>query len=122
MKKSLLALAGAAFSVPAISQPPSALPPYWSPPPEQSIPAANRDGIRDAVPSAEDLLFLYGRTGRWYRVALKDPCLSVKAKQVLRYQTGPAGDLDKDGAVLVNGKRCAIQSIVDAPEGPLRRG
>lgn len=125
MKKLLIVAAGLAFAAPALAQqaqtPPNSLPPAWTPLPEQSIPSANRNGIRDFVVSADDLVFLYGANGRWYRVTLNGPCFNIKQRPTIGYQTTATGTFDNSSALLVNGKRCDVQSVVDAPEGPLRR-
>ena len=102
----LLAAAGAAGA-----QPPA-------PPEETGIAFANRDGISEWKVVGEDRIYLRSATGQWYLARTTAPCRRMKSAMALGFDTAGTDRLDRFGAIIAEGRRCPIASLVRAPEAP----
>jgi hypothetical protein len=72
----------------------------------------------------QDTLFLRGATNEWYRLETMGPCRRLRTGVSIGFVVPPGIDeLDRHGALLVEGSRCQLRSVtrVDAPP-PEARG
>lgn len=105
LSATLLALAGAGATAAAV------------PSEETEIPYANRDGIVEWEAAGDDLLYVHALTGGWYRVRTMGRCSRLKTAYSLGFDTSPMGQLDRHSAIVADGHRCPIVSVVRA-DGP----
>ena len=84
---------------------------------ETEIAYANRDGIVEWEAAGDDLLYVHALTGGWYRVRTMGRCSRLRTATALGFDTSPLGQLDRHSAVIADGHRCPIVSVVRA-EGP----
>jgi uncharacterized protein DUF6491 len=117
MKTPLLLLAAAA-AAPALASPPPAQP---QPREEASIPFVNHPrAIRTFEATADDIVYLQDRRGRWYRAELGGTCLGLRWANAIGYDTRGGLSLDRFGAILVGAERCAIVSLTRSEPPPRR--
>lgn len=84
---------------------------------ETEISYANRDGIVDWEAAGDDLLYVHALTGGWYRIRTMGRCSGLKTAVSLGFEASSLGQLDRHSAVVADGRRCPIVSVVRA-EGP----
>jgi hypothetical protein len=74
--------------------------------------------------ASDDSLFLRGPKGDWYFVRTANRCTRLWAAHGIGFQTSRAGQLDRFGAIMVQGVRCPVASIVrsDGPPKKARHG
>lgn len=85
---------------------------------ETGIPFANRDGISEWKVIAEDRIYLRSATGDWYLARTTAPCRRMKTALALGFDTAGTDRLDRFGAIVAEGRRCPIASLVRSPESP----
>jgi hypothetical protein len=85
---------------------------------EARIPFVNHGGIRDFRPAGRDVVYLQDRGRQWYRAELMGPCLGLPFARAIGVRTH-GSSLDRFGALLVEGQRCHLQSLV-AVQAPQR--
>jgi len=109
---SLLALpllfAGAAAMAPATASP------------EVVIPFVSSIGSIEWKRASDDSLYIRGGNGRWYFVRTTNDCSHLATSLGIGLQTSALDQLDRNGAILVQGQRCPVASIT-ASEGPPRK-
>lgn len=73
--------------------------------------------------ASDDSLYLRGPNGRWYFVRTTNDCSRLAASLGIGLETAGLDQLDRHGAILVQGQRCPIGSITasDGPPRPPRR-
>lgn len=72
---------------------------------------------------AEDDSLLLQAGGRWYRATVWRSCAhDLKFEEALGFDTGAVGSFDKFSTVIVNGRRCPIQSLDRIQPPPRRAG
>ena len=62
-------------------------------------------------------LYIRADTGRWYYARTQSECPRLRDGVPLRFETRAGGDLDRSGAIRVEGWRCQLASVV-ASDGP----
>lgn len=67
--------------------------------------------------ASDDSLYLRGPRGEWYFIRTMNRCSRLRSSPGIGFQTSAGGQLDRHGAILVQGVRCPVESIVRS-EGP----
>jgi hypothetical protein len=67
--------------------------------------------------ASNDSLYLRGPRGDWYFVRTMNRCTRLRSSPGIGFQTSALGQLDRHGAILVQGVRCPIESITRS-DGP----
>lgn len=88
-----------------------------SPEPEARIAFVNHGGIRNFRPAGRETVYLQDRGRQWYRADLMGPCPGLPWALALGVETAGSSSLDRFGALIVEGRRCQLHSLVrvDAP-------
>jgi hypothetical protein len=86
--------------------------------PETGIAFANRDGISEWKVVADDRIYIRSGSGDWYLARTTAPCRRMKNALLLGFDTGSSDRLDRFGAIIAEGRRCPLASLVRAPEPP----
>jgi hypothetical protein len=86
-------------------------------PKEAVIPFVASRGVLDWQAAGTDSLYVRGYDGRWYFVRTMGPCPRLQDALSLGFATSALGQLDRHGAILAQGWRCPVDSVVlsDAP-------
>lgn len=71
--------------------------------------------------ASEDSLYLRGPRGDWYFIRTANRCTRLKQSYGVGFQVSAGDQLDRHGAVLVQGQRCPIASIERSGEPPKKR-
>jgi hypothetical protein len=86
-------------------------------PRETVIPfAASLSNIEWQV-AGSDSLYLRGPKGEWYFVRTMNRCSRLRSSSGIGFETSAMGQLDRHGAILVQGVRCPVESITRS-DGP----
>lgn len=88
-------------------------------PKEASIPFADMGSIRNFDPVDSHTLLIEDVHGQWYRASLMGPCIDLPFATAVGFDVGGTRTLDRFSSVIVNGNRCAFESLVatDTPKG-----
>jgi hypothetical protein len=88
--------------------------------PEARIPFADNRGIQSFRTNRQerDVLYIEGRTDRWFRATFRGSCPDLRFANSIGVRADPTGTLDRFGAIIVNGDRCLIRSLVEVPGEP----
>ncbi len=70
--------------------------------------------------ASNDSLYLRGPKGDWYFVRTMNRCSRLRSAPGIGFQTSALGQLDRHGAILVQGVRCPIESIARS-DGPPKK-
>ncbi|HEU0098083.1 MAG TPA: DUF6491 family protein [Allosphingosinicella sp.] len=87
--------------------------------PEIRIPFINSMTNVEWKAASDDSLYLRGPRGDWYFVRTANRCTRLLVARGIGFQTH-AGQLDRNGAIMVQGVRCPVESIARS-EGPPAR-
>jgi hypothetical protein len=87
---------------------------------ETVIPFMNSLSNVEWKAASNDSLYLRGGNGDWYFVRTTNRCTRLQAANGIGFQTSRGGQLDRYGAILVQGVRCPVASIVRS-DGPPRK-
>lgn len=71
--------------------------------------------------TGDDSLYLRGPKGEWYFVRTMNRCTRLRSSPGIGFQTSALGQLDRHGAILVQGVRCPVASIVRSDGPPAKR-
>jgi hypothetical protein len=71
--------------------------------------------------ASNDSLYLRGPKGDWYFVRTMNNCSRLRSSPGIGFQTSARDQLDRHGAILVQGVRCPIESITRSDGPPKRR-
>jgi hypothetical protein len=86
---------------------------------ETVIPFVASQGVLDwQAAASDDALYVRGYDGRWYFVRTMGPCPRVRDALSLGFATSALGQLDRHGAILAQGWRCPVDSVVVAAAPP----
>lgn len=69
---------------------------------------------------SNDSLYVRGGNGNWYFVRTSNRCTRLRQASGIGFQTSALDQLDRHGAILVEGVRCPVASVVRS-DGPPRR-
>jgi hypothetical protein len=67
--------------------------------------------------AGSDSLYLRGPKGEWYFVRTMNRCSRLRSSPGIGFETSAMGQLDRHGAILVQGVRCPVESITRS-DGP----
>ena len=70
--------------------------------------------------ASDDSLYLRGGNGDWYFVRTTNRCTRLRAAHAIGFHTSALGQLDRHGAILVQGVRCPVASI-ERSDGPPKK-
>ena len=70
--------------------------------------------------ASDDSLYLRGPRGDWYFIRTMNRCSRLRSSPGIGFQTSALDQLDRHGAILVQGVRCPVESIVRS-DGPPRK-
>ncbi|MGA9582513.1 MAG: DUF6491 family protein [Allosphingosinicella sp.] len=87
---------------------------------ETEIPFAASMSNLEWKAESEDSLYLRGGNGDWYFVRTSNRCTRLLAARGIGFHASAGGQLDRHSAILVQGVRCPVASIVRS-EGPSRK-
>lgn len=92
-------------------------------PGETAIPFINSMSNVEWKAASDDSLYLRGGKGEWYFVRTTNRCSRLRQALGIGFQTSALGQLDRHGAIMVQGVRCPVASIVpsDGPPKKLRK-
>jgi hypothetical protein len=88
--------------------------------PEIKIPFVNSMSNVEWKAASDDSLYLRGPRGDWYFVTTTNRCTRLLVARGIGFQTH-AGQLDRHGAIMVQGVRCPVASIARSEGPPPRR-
>lgn len=106
-----LILAGLAAAAPVSAEPVAG---------ETVIPFMSSLNAVEWKAASDDSLYLRGPRGDWYFIRTTNRCSRLRSSPGIGFQTSALDQLDRHGAILVQGVRCPVQSIVRS-EGPPRK-
>lgn len=89
-------------------------------PGETAIPFVNSMSHIEWKAASDDSLWVRGGKGEWYFVRTSNRCTRLQAARAIGFHTSALGQLDRHGAILVQGVRCPVASIVRS-DGPPRK-
>lgn len=89
-------------------------------PGETVIPFVNSMSNVEWKAASNDSLYVRGGNGDWYFVRTSNRCTRLRAANGIGFQTSRGGQLDRYGAILVQGIRCPVASIVRS-DGPPKK-
>jgi hypothetical protein len=84
---------------------------------ETAIPFVNSISNLEWEAASDDSLYVRGGKGEWYFVRTSNRCTRLRAARAIGFHTSALGQLDRHGAILVQGVRCPVASIVRS-DGP----
>ncbi|HEX8222952.1 MAG TPA: DUF6491 family protein [Allosphingosinicella sp.] len=67
--------------------------------------------------ASDDSLYVRGGKGEWYFVRTSNRCSRLRQALAIGFRTSALDQLDRHGAIMVQGVRCPVASIVRS-EGP----
>lgn len=68
--------------------------------------------------AGDDSLYLRGPRGEWYLVRTMNRCTRLRSSPGIGFETSALDQLDRHGAILVQGQRCPVESITRSGEPP----
>jgi hypothetical protein len=88
---------------------------------ETAIPFMSSLGEVEWQAASDDSLYLRGGNGDWYFVTTTNRCTRLKTSLALGFDVSAANQLDRHGALLVQGQRCPVASITRSDAPPKKR-
>lgn len=85
---------------------------------ETSIPFISSLGSVEWKAASDDSAYVRGGNGRWYLVRTTNRCTRLLSSLALGFETSAGNQLDRHGALLVQGQRCPVASITPSGEPP----
>ena len=70
--------------------------------------------------ASDDSLYVRGPRGDWYFIRTMNRCSRLRSSPGIGFQTSALDQLDRHGAILVQGVRCPVESITRSA-GPPRK-
>ncbi|HEX8381036.1 MAG TPA: DUF6491 family protein [Allosphingosinicella sp.] len=70
--------------------------------------------------ASDDSLYLRGPKGDWFFIRTMNRCTRLRSSPGIGFQTSARDQLDRHGAILVQGVRCPVESITRS-DGPPRK-
>ena len=87
----------------------------------ETIPFIKSNGILDFRYGGEDLVYIHGSGGQWYRVQTMGPCPRLQTANSLGFQTNGPDQLDRFSTILAEGMRCPVRSITRSDPPPKKQ-
>ena len=69
---------------------------------------------------SDDAVYIRGGRGEWYLVRTSNRCTRLRTASALGFDTSALDQLDRYGALLVEGQRCPVASITRSGAPPKR--
>jgi hypothetical protein len=88
---------------------------------ESAVPFVRSDGVHDWKADGNRGLYIQGIDGRWYYARTSGPCGRMITAVTLGFETRGIDELDRHGAILVEGWRCPLVSVVHSSAPPRKR-
>jgi hypothetical protein len=88
---------------------------------EVAIPFASSNGIHDWQADGNRGLYIKSITGQWYYARTMGVCGRLRTALSLGFETSAGGQLDRHGAILAEGVRCPIKSLVRSDPPPRKK-
>ncbi len=85
---------------------------------EARIPFVNFSSIRTFKAVGRDTVYFEDLRRQWYRATLFGPCLGLPFAQHIGVDNRGTHSLDRFSAIIVEGQRCQIQSLVKSGPPP----
>ena len=91
---------------------------------ETVIPFLSSIGQIEWKAISNDSLYLRGGKGEWYVVRTSNNCARLRSSLAISLEGSPGNQLDRHGAIWVQGVRCPVASVErsDGPPRKARRG
>src|SRR3712207_138436 len=103
MRKLIISAAAMLAALPVAAQPVAK---------ETAIPFVSSNGIHDWRADGKRALFIQSINGDWYYARTAGVCGRLLSARALGVETSALNQLDRYGAVLVEGGRCQLASVV----------
>jgi hypothetical protein len=87
---------------------------------EAAVPFVRSDGVQDWQADGDRGLFIQGINGRWYYARTLGRCGRLATAVSLGFETRGLDELDRHGAIIAEGWRCALSSVTRSAKPPLR--
>lgn len=71
--------------------------------------------------ASDDSLYLRGPKGEWYFIRTGNRCTRLRAARAIGLQASAGDQLDRHGAIIVQGVRCPVKSIARSDGPPPRK-
>ena len=85
---------------------------------ETAIPFVSSTGVIEWRVLGDSALYVRGSNNQWYLVRTMGACPRLRTATSLGFVTAGLDQLDRHGAILAQGWRCAVQSVVRSGEPP----
>ncbi|MDQ8756035.1 hypothetical protein RCO27_07310 [Sphingosinicella sp. LHD-64] len=72
----------------------------------------------EAVVRDDRGVYVRADTGQWYYARTRGTCARLRPTAPLAFETTPQGDLDRFGAIRVEGWRCPLESVTQSAPPP----
>jgi hypothetical protein len=87
-------------------------------PKDVSIPFADEGSIRNFDPVDSYTLYIEDVSGRWYKASLMGSCTDLPFATAIRFDVRGTHTLDRNSSVIVNGRSCPFESLVETTVPP----
>ena len=81
-------------------------------PNESYVPNVRSEGIEAWAADGEHGVYILSRTGQWYYALMANRCRRLRSAVSISFDAQGPDRLDRNGAVIVDGWRCPIASVV----------
>ena len=75
-------------------------------------------GLLEYVPDPQKGVYVRGDTGKWYYATAEQPCARLRSTANVNFVGAVQNSLDRYGAIVVEGWRCQLTSVVESPPPP----
>jgi Family of unknown function (DUF6491) len=87
---------------------------------ETVIPFVSSIGSVEWKAASDKALYVRGGNGSWYFVRTTNRCTRLRAALAIGFETSALDQLDRHGAILVQGQRCPVASVTRS-DGPPKK-
>lgn len=87
---------------------------------ESAIPFVSSNGITEWQPASDDALYIKAINGDWYYVRTMGRCSRIEGATSLAFLTRGPDQLDRHGAINVDGQHCPLSSVVKSAPPPAK--
>lgn len=87
-------------------------------PAETAIPFVSSIGSVEWQRASDNSVYIRGGNGSWYLVRTMNRCTRLRTAIALGFQTSALNQLDRHGALLVQGQRCPVESVTRSGDPP----
>jgi len=112
MTKALIVAIAASLAAPAFAAEPA--------PAETFIPDVSGNGIEQWKADGKRGLYIKSIAGDWYYATTMGPCGRLRTAVSLGFVTVNSDQLDRDGAIIAEGWRCPLTSVVRSQPPPAK--